>query len=352
MKTIAGLMIAALAAAASQAMARGTVYVPTGSAGEVLVIDADRDSVVGTIPGVKDVHGLAAAPGSGFLVGGMYAEIAPHDATLPPKPEGMPEEVHRAHHAAPAGTTAMGEGSVSFLSIIATDSKSVVRRVEVPGAVHHTAVTPDGRYALSTHPNGGGISVVDLSSFKVAGTVETGPLPNYVVVSGDGTRVYVSNAGNDTISEIDTDGWVVRRNFPVGSSPGHIVLSSDGGTLYVANADDGTVSAISLPRGEVAATYTVGGTLHGIDTSDDGHTLFVSARERDALVAIDLRDGDMRTVPLAPSPYHLTAVRGTGKLYVSSADEPKIWVLDQRSLEVLGEIPIRGKGHQMAVVQR
>ena len=60
----------------------------------------------------------------------------------------------------------------------------------------------------------------------------------------------------------------------------------------------------------------------------------------------------MRSIALGPSPYHLTTVGGTGKLYVSSAEEPKIWVVDQQSLRTLGEIPIRGVGHQMAVVQR
>jgi DNA-binding beta-propeller fold protein YncE len=57
-------------------------------------------------------------------------------------------------------------------------------------------------------------------------------------------------------------------------------------------------------------------------------------------------------VLLGPSPYHLAAIPGTGKLYVSSAEEPKLWVVDQESLRVLNEIPIRGKGHQMVVMEQ
>ncbi len=345
------VLLGTLLGAAPQAIAATTVYVPTGSGGEILVIDADRDTIIDSIPGVEDAHGLASAPNGDFLVAGMYAEFMPDEPALPPKPEGMSEEEHRAHHSAPAGA-AMDDGAISFVSVIGTDEKSVMRRIEVPGAVHHTAVSPDGRYAVATHPNRGGISVIDLSSFRVATTVETGTLPNYAVISSDGLRVYVSNAGDDTISEIDAGSWSVRRTIPVGGSPEHIVLSSDDGALYVANADDGTVSAISLARGEVVKTYEIGGVLHGIDLSDDGGTLFVSGRERNSLVAIDLAEGRMRSAPLAPAPYHLTAIRGAGKLYVSSADEPKIWVVDQNSLETLGEIPIRGKGHQMAVVDR
>lgn len=354
MKAKATFLLAALVGAASQALAESTVYVPLGSAGEVLVIDVAQDRVVGSIGGVEDVHGLASVPGGEYLVAGSYSETTPDQPVLPAKPEGISEEEHQPHHSA-AGCTcvaALDRGAVSFVSVIRTDERAVVRHVEVPGAVHHTAVTPDGRYAVATHPSGGGISVIDLSAFKVVTTVETGPLPNYVVVSSDGKRVYVSNAGNDSVSEIDTEGWIVRRSFVTGSSPEHMVLSPDDGTLYVNNVDAGTVSAIDLERGEVAETYTIGGVLHGIDLSDDGRTLFVAARELDMLIAIELGDGHMRSLALDPSPYHLIAVRGAAKLYISSAEEPKIWVVDQKSLQTLGEIPIQGKGHQMVIVER
>ena len=50
----------------------------------------------------------------------------------------------------------------------------------------------------------------------------------------------------------------------------------------------------------------------------------------------------LRVLPLAPAPYYLGTVRGTGKLYVSSRKEPKIWVVDQRALTALATIQLRG----------
>ena len=41
-----------------------------------------------------------------------------------------------------------------------TAKGEIARTVKVPGPVHHVVVTPDGRFAVSTHPMGGGISVV------------------------------------------------------------------------------------------------------------------------------------------------------------------------------------------------
>jgi YVTN family beta-propeller protein len=57
----------------------------------------------------------------------------------------------------------------------------------------------------------------------------------------------------------------------------------------------------------------------------------------------------VKTVSLSPGPYHLATIKGTGKIYVSSSDEPKVWVIDQANLHVIGEIAIGGKGHQMAI---
>ena len=133
----------------------------------------------------------------------------------------------------------------------------------------------------------------------------------------------------------------------VGSSPEHVVLSGDGATLYVNNIDDGTVSVIDVKSRNVVKTIPVGSTLHGIDLSEDGGTHFVAVLGEDRIVGIDLATGDYRTAPLAPAPYHLAAIRGSGKLYVSSSTEPKVWVVDQKALSVLREIPIGGKGHQM-----
>jgi len=330
--------------------ASGTmVYVPQGGTNSILVIDASNDKIVGTIPGLELTHGLAATHDGRFLIAGAYTETTAEKTPAPPKPAGVSEDEHAAHHAKPQTPAAGRGGAVSYVSIVRVGDKSIERRITVPGAVHHVAVTPDDRHAILTHPGNDGVSVIDLSSNTVIRVVLTGPLPNYAAVHADGTRVYVSNAGNNTVSEIDTRNWIVTRNILVGKSPEHLVLSRDGNRLFVNNVDDGTVSQVSTKTGAVEQTFTIGGEIHGIDLSDDGATLNIAAREKNRIFAIDLKSGGMRSASLAPEPYHLTTVRGTGKIYVSSADEPKIWVIDQKSLKPIATIPISGKGHQMAI---
>ncbi len=337
---LAILMLAVTARAAEM------VYVPMGSDDKIVIIDPLLDRVVGEINGIPAVHGLAGTPDGRHLIAGSLQERDP-DGGLLEIPDGMSEADHASHHQSPAASANTAGPTASIISIINTTDRSIVRRVVVSGPVHHVAVSPDGKFAVVTHPDQGMISVIRLSTYTQVAAIKTGPLPNYAAFNQDGTKAYVSNAGNNTVSEIDTKSWSVRRNIPTGASPEHVVISHDGSKLYVNNVDDGMVSAINLERGTIDATYAVGPNLHGIDIADDGSTLFVASRGDEKLVAIDVDDGSMRYIDLAPEPYHLATIHGTGKLYVSSAEAPIIWVIDQATLAILAEVQIGGKGHQI-----
>lgn len=325
------------------------VYFPTGSGNSVDIVDATHDRVIGSIGGVTNAHGLAATPDGALLVVGSLTE-RPAGAALP-KPSEMSEAEHRSHHSMSENSATQGPNT-GTLYLIDTKKRRVVHQIAVPGAVHHVAVTPDGHYAISTHPGRGGISVVDLRQRKLVRTIATGPVPNYAVVSRDGSRIYVSNAANNTVSEIDTVHWFVLRNMMVGKTPEHMALSPDERTLYVANVAAGTISAIDLQRGVVSKTYPIGPEPHGVALSRDGKRLFATSRGGDRLVAINLVSGEQTTLRLAPAPYHIAVIRGLHKLYVSSAKQPKLWVVSEDSLKVKGEIKFQGEGHQMAVIAK
>ncbi len=293
-----------------------TVYMPLGSGNAVIAIDGASDKITATYPGVENSHGLVAD--DEYVIAGSFKE-------------------------------AQGK---SLLYLVHPVHGHVMLTVPVEGPVHHLAIVPDGRYVLSTHPTRGGISVLDLQSNQIARTVKTGPAPNYALVTKDGAKAYVSNSGNGTISEIDLATWKVLRELKAGPAPEHMVFSHDEQIIYVTNPRAGTVSAVSVARGDVTQTYHVGAGTHGLAISDDKKRLFATSQKEGKLVAIDLGTGAASSINLAPEPYHMGAVTGAGKLYVSSRKAPKLWVIDQDSLSVLGEIALpKGEGHQMAVVE-
>ncbi len=317
---------AVLTLGSAAAVAGPTVFIPLGTANTVIAVDAATNRITATYDGVNNPHGLVATPDGEYLVAGSLQETPLPAGSAPDTPN-------------------------SNLYLVHPDHGHVMLKIPVSGWTHHEAITPDGRYVISTHPTRGGVSVVDLQTNQVLKTIATGSAPNYTVIMRDGKQAFVSNSGNGTLSQIDLASWTVTRTLEGGPAPEHIVLSSDEKTLYSLNPQAGTVSAVSVASGKITETYKIGAKLHGLDLGDDGQTLFVSSVAENKLVALDLRDGSQRALTLSPAPYHLNTIRGTGKIYVSSRSDPVIWVVDQKSLTLTGTIELpAGVAHQMAVM--
>ena len=308
------------------ALAEPLVYVPLGSGNQVIEFDAATDKITKTFSDVNNPHGLVATPDGEYLVAGSLNETPLKKGQNASTPNSQLALIHVAHG-------------------------HVMSTIDVAGWSHHQAISPDGRYVVSTHPTRGNVSIVDLDENQLITTVKTGPAPNYTVFTQDGKRAYVSNSGNNTISEIDTSQWQVLRTLKAGPAPEHLVFSADEKSLFVTNPRAGKVSQIDIASGEVAQSWKIGAKVHGLDIGDDGKTLFISARKDQLLTALDTTTGAKQSIKLAPQPYHLNTVRGTGKVYVSSRNQPLIWVIDQKNLKIINEIKLpAGEGHQMAVV--
>ncbi len=318
------LVLVAAVVVPRQAQAETIVYIPLGKANEVIAVDAATNKIIARYPGVKNPHGLVATPDGDYLVASSLDEVR---------------------------TPGPDKGD-SYLYLIHPEHGHVMSRIKVKGWSHHEAITPDGRYVISTHPMQSDISVVDLRTNRVVHVIKTGPVPNYTVITRDGRRAYVSNSGNGTISEISLRDWKVTRTLQAGQMPEHIVFSPDEKDIYVANARAGDISVVDVKKGVVVKRFKVGAAVHGLDIGDDGKTLFVTSKKENKLVAIDIRTGAQKTLTLSPSPYHLNTIHGMGVVYVSSSKKPIIWVVEQKTLKVKGIIRLpAGEGHQMAIVR-
>ena len=346
--------IALLAAFASPTLADSKVYIPMGGENNIIIVEQNDGSIIGQIDDVVAVHGLAATPDGKFLIAGSNDQRTLGEEA-PDRPAGVSEADHAIHHPNQGGgANSMSAGNqqsdvISTVSVISTKDNSIVRLIDVPGAVHHVAVSPDGKYAAVTLVIEGAISIIDLATYEVVTTLATGDLPNYAIFSEDSKKLYVTNAGNDTISVVNIDRFIVERNIISGEGPEHAALSSDGKTLYVGDVTSGMASFISLATGEITKSIDVGDQPHGVAISDDGKTLFVAGRGTNSLISIDIETGN-KQVKSFDTPYHITNIAGSGNLYVSSADAPTVWVVDQKTLEIVSEIAVGARAHQMVVV--
>ncbi len=307
-------------------LASPTVYIPLGSGNQVIAVDAASNKITASYPGVENSHGLVATPDGEYLVAGSLKETPLQPGEPANTPNSQLYLIHPAHG-------------------------HVMLTIPVAGWTHHQAITPDGRYVISTHPTRGYVSVVDMNSNQLIRTINTGNAPNYTLISKDGRFAYVSNSASSNISEIDLQTWQVKRQLEAGNSPEHMSFSADEKLIYVANPRTGKVSVVSVTKGNILQQYDIGNSVHGLDIGDDDKTLFISCKKDDKLVALDTSTGKRQEISLAPAPYHLNTIHGTNQVYVSSRQQPLIWVIDQSSLKLIDTIKLpAGEAHQMAIV--
>jgi len=312
--------------ASNTIIASPTVYIPLGSGNQVIKVDAATDSIEASYSDVINAHGLVATPDGEYLIAGSLKET--------PLQKGQPKDTPN-----------------SKLYFIHPAHGHVMSTIDVAGWTHHQAITPDGKYVLSTHGMRGYISVADVEENKIVATVKTGKVPNYTLISGDGAKAYVSNTGDNSITEVNLKTFKIIRKLESGPAPEHMVFSSDEKMIFVTNPRVGKVAVVSVKTGQLIKSYSIGKAVHGLDIGDDGKTLFVSSKKENKLVAVDTVTGKKRELSLSPAPYHLNTIKGTGKVYLSSRKKPIIWVVDQKQMKVVNIIKLpAGEGHQMAIV--
>ncbi|QIE47732.1 YncE family protein (plasmid) [Pseudohalocynthiibacter aestuariivivens] len=333
-------LLSLTAALLTSSAALADLYIPEGETGTLLHLDRSFE-IVARVPGLDNVHGLAGAPKRDLLVAGSLSESMPGEIA---KPTAVSEEEHAAHH---GGGTKSAPEAVSNVTLMDAGSHQILRRIEVPGIVHHVEVSADETYAVVTHPASESVSVINLESGEVTATIATGPTPEYAVGDPVTGNFFVSNAGNDTISVLDPRAGIVDRNFRLDGPPKHMFLDANARRLFVSQSDVGRIAILDADSGETLESFEIGGDLHGIAVDDTA--IWSSARERDRVVRIDRETGERLEVEVGPEPYHMMRVEDA--LVVSSAEEAVVWILNPTTLELRSSVPTESTAHQMVQMQ-
>lgn len=143
---------------------------------------------------------------------------------------------------------------LNTVTIIRTDTQSVVAKIGVGKEPQSVALSPDGNYAYVANAADGTLSVIrvtgrDPNHFRASlgpqNIVTTGAEPRSVVVSPDGRRVFVANSSQDTITWLDAKSSAVLGTFDLRASacnnpdherhfqPGALAVTEDSRYLLV-----------------------------------------------------------------------------------------------------------------------
>jgi DNA-binding beta-propeller fold protein YncE len=221
------------------------VYVSHGT--EVKVIDADSGAVVGTITGLKLVHGVAVANefGRGFISDGAQGKVILFDLkTLQITGEAQADK----------------------------DADCVIydpfsKRVFVMDGDPHNA------------------TVVDAKSGIVVGKIELGGGPEFAVADGIGT-VYINLEDKNELVAVDSVSLKIKSRWPVAPAGGPTALAIDvpHHRLFSAGRDPQMLVVLDSDNGKVLQSFAISG---GVDAAAyDPETGLIFASTREGLVHI------------------------------------------------------------------
>ncbi len=280
-------------------------YITNYADGTVSIIDTDTDTVKDTvkIEAMKDAGGkplgIAFTPDgskvyvANTLEAGVYANSV---SVIDTETKSVIGAVDVGNY--PFGVVVTPDGKEVYIanwgdttvSVIDTNTNEVTALINTGNSPTGIAFTPDGKKAYVTNSGEGTVSVIDTATKKVTAKVQQVDYTCWgVAVNPAGTKVYVANQLSTNITVIDTNTNRVTATVKAGDSPYGVAFTPDGTKAYVTNSGDGTVSVINTTTDTVTATINVGSSLLGVAVTPDGKKVYVANVDSDTVSVIDTR---------------------------------------------------------------
>ena len=206
------------------------LYVTDINGNQVLIVDTARRATIGRIDVIEDPRSLViSADGTRLYVsGGDFDDD--------------------------------GDGGIS---VIDTESESVVTTLRMDGGIFRLALSPDGSRLYATDRANAQLIVVDVAQNRVVNSVQVlpeGEETRDLFVSRDGSQIYVANQNSNELVIFDAESFQILRTLSFEDRPRGIALRSQ--------------PAVFLPLKEIASKADFDGSGR-IDFGD--FLLFVAA---------------------------------------------------------------------------
>ncbi len=287
--------------------------------GSLSVIDAEKNTVVATIPLHRSPAAIAvSADGKfAFVANSGSATVSLVDLTahreLAQIPAGpSPVDVRLS----PDGNTlAVANRAPGTVTLIDPHTRQI--RATIPGCPGATGliILPDSSKVFAACSTGHQVLSIALTQFPKPGEtriaqhapgqhtdhetdhaealLDVGRAPVYLALKPDGGEAFALNSLSNSISEIVTTNNDVGGAYMIGDTPVSGIVSADNSTLYVANRNSQVVTLYSTTDGRFSGHVNVGNGPIALAFASNGYLLLV----------VDSVSGDLAVVrTISPSP--------------------------------------------------
>jgi len=220
-----------------------------------------------------------------------------------------------------AATSALAAGPKAYIgnfkdnsvSVIDTDSGTVVATVPVSAGPHGMAITRDGRTVYVSGDGSSSVDVIDTASDKVVKTIEVGKTPNGIALTPDNRLLLVTVYGDNRLALIDTSTQSVASTIPV-PKPHTVAISPDGKMAYVTVQEPGhfELAMVDLNARSVVRNVALEKTPRDGEFGYDGKSFYFTQAGVNSVQVLDPASGKIiGEIPTGVSPHYVGYPRGS-----------------------------------------
>ena len=205
---------------------------------DVLVVDPDRQRIVGRISNTAGVHGIAFARG--------------------------------------LGRGFISDGDDSSVTIFDLATRRVISRVTTGGDPDAIAFDSVSGRVFTMNAKGESSTAIEAANGKVAGTIALGGAPEFAVADGRG-HLFANIESTSEIIEIDTHSLTIEHRWPLAPCATPSALSMDRAKrrLFV-GCRNHVLAVVDADAGRVIQTFTIGDHVDASVYDDVRHLVFAS----------------------------------------------------------------------------
>jgi YVTN family beta-propeller protein len=252
---------------------------------KVVVVDLEKNTVVGEITDTPEVHGFVAVPefGRGFSTNGKE-----------------------------------GKASVIDLKTLKTIAK--IDTGENPDALVYE---PQRHEVYVFNHTGNSATVIDAKTAKVVRTIQLGGSPEFAAVDSAAGRVYCNIEDKSEVVAIDTTKHEVVARWPVapGEEPSGIAIDAAHHRLF-AGCHNQMMAMLDTGSGKVVATVPIGAGVDGCAFDDATQLAFASCGDGTTTIAKEESPQKLavvQTLKTEPRARTIALDPGTHRIYLPSA---------------------------------
>jgi PQQ-dependent catabolism-associated beta-propeller protein len=196
------------------------------------------------------------------------------------------------------------------------------------------------------------ITVIDSETMSVIETVQVGQRPRGITITNDGKYVLLCASDDDTVQMIDTATYEIVGTLPSGPDPELFVLHPSGNPLYIANEDDNLVTVVDVEDRSLVAEIPVGVEPEGMGISPDGAVMVNTSETTNMAHFIDTGTNTITHNVLVDSRPRFAEFKSDGtEVWVSAEIGGTVSVIDTATHEIKHKITFEIAGLRPEAIQ-